>query len=140
MTSPVLLLPQNTGVSISIPTGSVGVGIIRVPTALSLRYKLQHNGQQITGQSCTVGWGPGIGGNASIRFSEQFNDPFSNSSGDNSGWGLTSSYTTPPFLKPFGGTMSFTNYFNGAYSLSGGPATVGGSPSINFTVGYTFKW
>jgi uncharacterized protein RhaS with RHS repeats len=125
-----LNLPGDIGVSATIPTGTIRVGGIPVPTVISIKYK-----RQGAGGSCTIGWGVGTGTNASVRYS----DTVSQNGGDAQGWGLTSNYAFP-LLGPVGASGSYTNYFNGAYSGSAGPTTVGGSPSVSYTLGYTIKW
>jgi hypothetical protein len=119
-------LPATAGISATIPTGSV----LDIPTVLTIRTK-----QSSTGGSCPIGWGPGLGANYSMRYSDQY----AASGGDSTGWG-TSLNGSVPILGPIGLTGSYTTYFNGAYSGSYGPSSVGGTPAVSYTVGYTFKW
>jgi hypothetical protein len=128
--SPLSGIPlPNASVSATIPTP---FKIGSVPTIFSFRFK-----QTSSGGSCTIGWGPGVGGNLSQRYSSPV---LNQSAGDPSGLGITAAYSLPFISNVFGYSGTYTYYADGASTMSGGPATVGGSISASVTVGYTFKW
>jgi hypothetical protein len=124
--SPVLVIPENVGVTVNIPTGAIG----RIPTAAALRFR--HTPE---GNSCTVGWGVGTGASSSVRVSDTL---FGKNTGDPTGWGITYSGTAPLY-GPIGLTGSYTNFLNGANSWSVAAATVAGA-SASGTIGYTVNW
>jgi RHS repeat-associated protein len=127
--SPLSGIPlPNASISATIPTGRID----GVPTVLTFRLK-----QTSTGGSCTIGWGAGVGKNISMRYSSS---SYNKTVGDPSGLGLNASYSLPLIGNVIGGSGNYTYYANGAYSMSGGPATVGGEPSGSINLSYTVTW
>jgi RHS repeat-associated protein len=127
--SPLSGIPlPNASISATIPTGRID----GVPTVLTFRLK-----QSSTGGSCTIGWGAGVGKNISMRYSSS---SYNKTVGDPSGLGLNASYSLPLIGNVIGGSGNYTYYANGAYSMSGGPATVGGEPSGSINLSYTVTW
>lgn len=128
--SPVASLPTGASITVNSSPGVVSIGGLRVPLLVSWKIKRTDNGSQ-----CTIGAGIGLGNNTTVRFS----DTYSNSSGDTTGLGLTSSFSTP-FVNgiPAGFSWNSTTFFNGAVSNSYGLATVGGTPSASYVLSYTW--
>ena len=124
-------LPATISASATIPTGVIDIGV-PVPTVLNIKFK-----KSPTGGQCTIGWGPGIGANSSLRYSGAYTPINNAASSSHGGWGTTLSASLPLFGGA-GLNGSYTTYFNGTASGSWGPTTVGGAPSVSYTLGYTF--
>jgi RHS repeat-associated protein len=123
------VLPLSVGMTATAPTGNY----FGIPTAAVFRYRHDSNGTM-----CSIGWGvrTGQGNVASFRPSAAYS---ASSFGDTEGWGWTNSVSAP-VLGPFGYSVTSTNFLNGAYSSSRGPAVVGGLWSATSVLSYTVTW
>ena len=116
-------------------TGNLSVNV-PIYGPLGISASLKADGQD-GAMSCYIGAGIVVG--SSFSFAPRISPQLTVTGGDTAGFGYRINASTPGLIGPFGATGSISGTHAGGVTIQGGPAVVGGIPSVSATVGYTFK-